>query len=241
MVDPEGPPCRNACRPTNGNALSQAMSDRGHTGCHQTARMRPWYVALMLGVSPCNGPHHGRAGRRVRRPGPPAGGRGAGRARPSVRWSRGTPSSVCSRADARTGAGHDPRKPAGASYADDYAVTLTDAYFDGDVWKIWEFGRFDAYANSDCPGKRSIARWTWPRTRLMDDRNRAWIAPLLEGAAEAVDEELSQPSVRCTCPERRGPVAAAGRGLHDHPSGRGDRIYWPSGRQARGHGPVSDR
>lgn len=50
-----------------------------------------------------------------------------------------------------------------ASYADDYAVTLTDAYFDGDVWKIWEFGRFDAYANSGLSRKRSIARWTWPR------------------------------------------------------------------------------
>lgn len=74
-----------------------------------------------------------------------------------------------------------------ASYADDYAVTLTDAYFDGDVWKIWEFGRFDAYANSGLSKEEVDRQMDLAQTRLMDDRNRAWIAPLLEGAAEAGD------------------------------------------------------
>ena len=72
-----------------------------------------------------------------------------------------------------------------AQHADDYATTMTDAYFDEDVWQIWEFGRIDAYRNSGLP-KAEVDRMTdEAQVLLMDARNQSWIAPLTETAEGA--------------------------------------------------------
>ena len=71
-----------------------------------------------------------------------------------------------------------------ADHADDYAITLTDAYFRGDVWTIWEFGRFDAYAKSGMTRDKVDAQMDLAQTKLMDRRNQSWI-PHLTTAADA--------------------------------------------------------
>ena len=72
-----------------------------------------------------------------------------------------------------------------AAYADDYAVTLTDAYFAGDIWAIWEFGRFDAYRSSGLTREQVDAQMALAREKLMDGRNERWIGPLTESADKA--------------------------------------------------------
>ena len=184
MVDPDGPTLPERLEPAEWDALAQAMSDRGTPGVI-AARMRPWYVALMLGVSPCM----------VRAMADGSGEQGLDRMLAQEAQAAGVPVRSLEPWDTIFGlfAGLSPEEeldmiraglPA-AQYADDYAVTLTDAYFRGEVWSIWEFGRFDAYANSGLSRQAVDDQLSLVRTRLMDDRNRAWIAPLVQGAKRA--------------------------------------------------------
>lgn len=184
MVNLDGPTLPERLSPMDWQALSRAMSDRG-TPPVVAAKMRPWYVAMLLGVSPCMMEGIGL--------GEDAGGldhlmvRQAERMQVPVRalepWD-----TVFTLFE-----GMLPEQeidliraslPA-ASYADDYAVTLTDAYFAGDVWKIWEFGRFDAYEHSGLDRTKVDEQMTLAQTQLMDRRNRAWIVPLTNGAESA--------------------------------------------------------
>lgn len=75
-----------------------------------------------------------------------------------------------------------------AAYADDYAVTLTETYFSGEIWKIWEFGRFDAYENSGLSRQEVDEGLDFVQSRIMDQRNQNWIAPLIQGAEMAAKE-----------------------------------------------------
>ena len=187
MVDPDGPTLPERLSPEEWQALSQAMSERGTPGVI-TARLRPWYVALMLGISPCM----------VRTMAETGEAEGLDHLLVAEAQAADVPVRSLEPWDTIFGlfAGLTPAQeldmiraglPA-AAYADDYAVTLTDAYFAGDVWTIWEFGRFDAYANSGLSRAAVDRQMDFARTRLMDDRNRAWIAPLLQ-AAEAAGPE----------------------------------------------------
>lgn len=187
MVDPDGPTLPERLSPEEWRTLSQAMSERGTPGVI-TARLRPWYVALMLGISPCmvrTMAETGEAG-------------GLDHLLVAEAQAADVPVRSLEPWDTIFGlfAGLTPAQeldmiraglPA-AAYADDYAVTLTDAYFAGDVWTIWEFGRFDAYANSGLSREAVDRQMDFARTRLMDDRNRAWIGPLVQ-AAEAAGPE----------------------------------------------------
>ena len=184
MVDPDGPTLPDRLTEAEWAALSTAMSDRG-TPPVIASRMRPWYVPLMLGISPC-------MVRTMTEEGDAA---GLDHLLVTEAQAVGTPIRSLEPWDTIFGLfeGLTPQQeldmiraslPA-ASYADDYAVTLTDTYFAGDIWQIWEFGRFDAYENSGLPRAEVDRQMDFAQTRLMDQRNRAWIAPLLEGAREA--------------------------------------------------------
>ncbi|QBX34163.1 TraB/GumN family protein [Paracoccus liaowanqingii] len=187
MVNPDGPTLPERLSAPEWQALAQAMSDRG-TPAVIAAKMRPWYVAMMLGVSPCM----------VRTMAETGDAGGLDHLLVAEAEAAGTPIRPLEPWDTIFGLfeGLTPQQeldmiraglPA-AGYADDYAVTLTDAYFDGDVWKIWEFGRFDAIANSGLSRAEVDRQMSFAQTRLMDDRNRAWIAPLTRGAVEAASE-----------------------------------------------------
>lgn len=189
MVAPDGPTLRERLSDDDWQALSDAMTDRG-TPPVVAARMRPWYVALMLGISPCMVRAMAETGE--------AG--GLDHLLMDQAEATGTPIRALEPWDTmfQLFAGLTPEEeldmirsslPA-AAYADDYAVTLTDAYFQGDVWTIWEFGRQDAYANSGMERAEVDRQMALAQTRLMDDRNRAWIEPLIEAAEDAGDQGI---------------------------------------------------
>lgn len=186
MVDPDGPTLPERLAPEDWQALSAAMAQRGIPAV-MTSRLRPWYVAMMLGISPCmlqqmadegvQGLDQRLAQRALDLDVP---------VRALEPWDtvftlfRGlTPAQEVEMI--RTAL------PA-AAYADDYAVTLTDAYFAGDVWTIWEFGRFDAYRHSGLTRGQVDAQLHFAQDRLMDGRNWAWIAPLTQGARAAAQQ-----------------------------------------------------
>lgn len=184
MVNPDGPTLPERLDEDDWKILSTAMAERGSPAMI-TAKLRPWYVAMMLGVSPCMLQAAAEGGD-----------------------TGGLDHLLIARAEAiylpiralepwntvfRLFSDLTPEQevemiraalPA-AAYADDYAVTLTDAYFDEDVWAIWEFGRFDAYDNSGLDREAVDEQLRFAQARLMDARNQSWVAPLLTGAQQA--------------------------------------------------------
>lgn len=79
--------------------------------------------------------------------------------------------------------------------AEDYAVTLADAYFAGEGRLIWEFSRLLALRLPDYPPEQVERDFARMEEAMMNRRNRAWI-PVIEAAAD------------------EGPVLAAFGALH---------------------------
>lgn len=183
MVDPVGPTLPERLDDRDWALLSKAMADRG-TPAVVTSKLRPWYVAMMLGISPCMMRQMSEGGE---------GGldhllveRAEAMAVP-VRALEPWDTVFTLFRDLTPAQEIEMIRTAlpAAGYADDYAVTLTEAYFAGDIWAIWEFGRFDAYRHSDLTRKQIDAQMDLAQQQLMDGRNRAWIAPLTGAAADA--------------------------------------------------------
>lgn len=185
MVDPAGPTLPERLDDRDWQALAAAMAERGMPAV-MTAKLRPWYVAMMLGISPCmmkqmaEGDAQGLDHRIIEQ---------AGSMEVPVRalepwdtvftlFSHLSPGQEIEMIRASLPA---------AAHADDYAVTLTEAYFAGDVWAIWEFGRFDAYRNSGLTREQVDQQMDLAQEHLMERRNEAWIAPLTAGSRDAAD------------------------------------------------------
>ncbi len=184
MVDTTGPTLPERLDDAEWQQLSAAMADRG-TPAVMTSRMRPWYVAMMLGISPCMLAEVAASGQ--------TGGldhlliQQAQAQNLPVRALEPWDTVFTLFRDLTPAQEIDMIRTAlpAAAHADDYAVTLTDAYFSGDVWAIWEFGRFDAYRNSGLSAAQIDGQMQMAQTQMMDRRNQAWIAPLTTGAAQA--------------------------------------------------------
>lgn len=183
LVDADGPTLPERLSKPEWQALSAALEARGLPAV-VSSRLRPWYVAVMLGVSPCmmrSVKDQGRAGGldhllidRAHEAGVPV--------RALEPWDtvltlfQGmTPQQEIDMIRAAMPA---------AQYADDYAATLADSYFSGQSWRIWEFGRHDAYRHSGLSREQVDAQMRFARERLMDGRNARWIGPI-EQAAQA--------------------------------------------------------
>lgn len=187
LVDATGPTLPERMPDAEWTALWQALQARGLPAV-VTSRLRPWYVSMMLGISPCmmqavkeKGEAGGLDHQLVRR---------AQAAQVPVRalepWNtvftlfQGmTPQEEIDMIRASMPA---------AEYADDYTVTLTDAYFSGDSWLIWEFGRLDAYDKSGLTRAEVDAQMRLAQEKLMDRRNQSWIAPIEQAASAAARE-----------------------------------------------------
>ena len=186
MVDAEGPTLPERLTEDEWALLSRAMSERGSPAMI-TAKMRPWYVAMMLGISPCMIKAMAESGE--------AGGldhlliESAQAQDIPIRALEPWDTVFTIFGDLTDAEEEDMIRAAlpAAEYADDYAVTLSDAYFAGDVWTLWEFGRFDAYDNSGLTRAEVDDQVALAQRKLMDDRNRAWIAPLTDAARDAAD------------------------------------------------------
>lgn len=187
MVDADGPTLPERLEDEEWEILSRAMAERGMPAV-LTAKLRPWYVSLMLGISPCM---------------------------MQAMLESGVKGSLDDRL-MQDAAAHDlpvralepwdtvftifanltPEQEIGmiratlpqAAYADDYAVTLANAYFAGDVWSLWEFGRLDAQENTDLTDAEIEEQFTLAEDLLMNRRNASWIAPLTTAAAEAAQQ-----------------------------------------------------
>lgn len=166
------------------DVLSDAMEARG-IPAFLAAKMQPWYVSMMLGISPCMIQGAASAGEV----------NGLDHMLVAEAEARGLPvralepwDTVFSLFSDLTPAQEEEMIRAtlpAAEYADDYAVTMADAYFDADVWTIWEFGRFDAYDNSDLSRDQVDEQMALAKVKLMDARNASWIAPLTLAAEAA--------------------------------------------------------
>lgn len=188
LIDTTGPTLPERLTAEEWATLSAALSDRGLPPVI-ASKMRPWYVATMLGVSPCLMRDIAAAGGKVN---------GLDRRMMAAAKAADVPVKALEPWDTAfkifSGMSEEEQidmlrtaLPA-AAHADDYGVTLADAYFAGDVWTVWEFGRFDAYDRSGLSKVEVDAQMELAQTRLMDERNRAWIAPLTAAAATAADK-----------------------------------------------------
>ncbi|TRW98329.1 TraB/GumN family protein [Paracoccus sp. M683] len=186
-VTTEGPTLPERLSADEWQMLSQAMAERG-TPAIITAKLRPWYVSMMLGISPCmlrgvanDGEVRGLDHMLVER---------AEALDLPVRSLEPWDTVFSLFADLTPQQEEDMIRATlpTAQYADDYAVTMTEAYFDADVWSIWEFGRLDAYENSGLSRAEVDQQTALAKSKLMDARNASWVAPLEQAAAEAATQ-----------------------------------------------------
>ncbi|AXC50935.1 TraB/GumN family protein [Paracoccus suum] len=188
MADPDGPPLSQRLGPADWSRLSAAMTARG-VPPSTTDHLRPWYLATMLGLSPC-----------MLRQTATNKGETDGLDHQLIALARkaGTPVRAIEPWDTLFSvfAGMAPEEELDmlraalpqAEMADDYATTLTEAYFSGNVWQLWEFGRTDAYANSGLTRAEVDKMTELSRRQLMDRRNHAWLVPLTAAAEKAAHQ-----------------------------------------------------
>lgn len=185
MVDPHGPTLPERLGTREWAVLSAAMAERGIPAVI-ASRLRPWYVAVTLGVSPC-----------ILEQLQAGGGDVAGMdhlliaeaERAGVRVAALEPYDTVFALfeDMSPDEELDMIRSAlpGAERADDFTTTTAEAFFDGRVWELWEFSRHDAYENSGLTRAEVDRQAELAQERLMDQRNRSWMAPLTEAAEAA--------------------------------------------------------
>lgn len=187
MVDPTGPTLPQRMGDKDWQAVAQAVEQRGVPAI-LASRMRPWYVAMLLGLSPCMlGQAQDLANRQ-------------GLDHRLVDHARGEGVPVLALEpwdtlftifrDLTPEEENDMIRAAlpAARLADDYAATSLEAYFRGDIWQLWEFGRLDARENSGLPSEAVDRQMQLAEDRLMTRRNRSWIGPLTRAAEAAAAE-----------------------------------------------------
>lgn len=187
MADPEGPTLAERLTPEDWALLSEALSERG-VPAMIGSRFRPWYMTMMMGISPC-------MMRKLAETGGESGGLDqmlvdlAEHHDIPVRALEPWDTIFSIFADLTPQQEIDMLRSTlpTALYADDYGATLADAYFAGDVWTLWEFSRFDAYENSGLTRDEVDQMMDLAQDRLMDMRNKSWIAPMERAAGEAAE------------------------------------------------------
>lgn len=184
LINLTGPTLPERLAPAEWEKLSAAMEARGLPQV-VVSKMKPWYVTMMLGVSPCiakamtSGEGDG----------------GLDKMFIAQAEDTDTPIRALEPWDTVFGLFSDmtPEEEVEmirvslptAEYADDYTVTLADSYFRGEIWDIWEFGRLDAYENSGLSREEVDRQFALFQGKLMDQRNESWIAPINAAAQQA--------------------------------------------------------
>lgn len=188
LTDPEGPTLLERMGPQQWQAVSQVLSDRGIPPIF-ASKMRPWYVAMMMGISPCMVQQMAESG----------GTEGLDQMLIDRALVTGTPIAALEPWDTvfTLFAEMTPQEeidmilfnlPA-ADYADDYATTLIDAYFNEDVWTLLEFIRLDALENGGLSPEQVDAQFAIAEEKLMVARNRDWIGRLTGAARDAAAQD----------------------------------------------------
>ena len=184
MVDPTGPTLPERLGPAERQIVAQAVEERGMPAV-MASRLRPWYVAMLLGLSPCMMEQAQDLAARQ------------GLDHRLIDEARGHDVPVLALEPwdtlftlfkGMTPAEEDDMIRAAlpaARLADDYAATALEAYFRGDIRAVWEFGRLDALRNSGLPPGAVDRQVRLAEDRLMTRRNRSWIGPLTRAAEAA--------------------------------------------------------
>ncbi len=181
MVMTEGPTLREALTDSEWDLLATAMRERGMPP-FMVSKFRPWYVSMLLALPACEIDNMAQAKG------------GLDGLVIDFAQTRGTPLVALESHDTifRIFEGMSMEDQLGMirsslalePYAADYAVTLADAYFDGESRLIWELTR---QMTLQMPGQdpaRVQADFDRMEQTLMTDRNRAWIAVIEEAAAK---------------------------------------------------------
>lgn len=190
MMDLTGPTLPERLSPEQWAEVGDAMDARGIPAV-MASRMRPWYVATLLAISPC-------AMAQMKQDGDQPD--GLDRRLIAEAEATGIPVEALEPWDTviRIFADLTPQEEIDmivyslpvASYADDYAATMEVAYAAGDIWQIWEFGRLDGYRNSGLSKEVVDEMLADAEEILINKRNRSWIAPLTGAAEEAAAKGL---------------------------------------------------
>lgn len=185
MADPTGPTLPERLDPAVWAELSQVLQDRDIPAVI-ASRLRPWYVATMLGVSPC-------VLRELRAQGDES--PGLDKLLIGAAQDNGVPVQALEPYDTvfTLFQNMSPDEeidmilaalPA-AGRADDYTTTTAEMFAQGRVWDLWEFGRMDAYDNSGLDRAEVDRQVALAQEQLMDGRNRNWVGPLTRAADTA--------------------------------------------------------
>ncbi|WP_245727368.1 TraB/GumN family protein [Paracoccus isoporae] len=184
LVSLDGPTLPERLSQEDWQALSEALEARGVPAV-MASRMRPWYAATILSLAPCM----------MRQMAEPDAEGGLDRQLMDVAQRENVALRALEPWDTvlTIFGGLTPQEEIdliryslpSAAHADDYAVTMADAYADQDVWSVWEFVRLDAYRNSGLTRAEVDAMTAEAQDVLMDRRNRNWIAPLTDAAQDA--------------------------------------------------------
>ncbi|WBU59164.1 TraB/GumN family protein [Paracoccus albus] len=191
IMEPSGPTLPERLSEEHWQQVGDAMADRGVPAI-MASRMKPWYIATLLAISPCAMKQMAGNGGKPR---------GLDWQLMQVAQDAGVPVEALEPWDTfvRIFSGLTPKEEIDmivyslpvASYADDYTATMEAAYAEGDIWQIWEFGRLDAYNNSGLSREEVDALTAEAKEVLIDERNRNWIAPLTQAAEEAAAKDKS--------------------------------------------------
>ncbi|WBU63109.1 TraB/GumN family protein [Paracoccus aerodenitrificans] len=190
MMQPDGPTLPERLSDAQWQQLSGAMEDRGIPAV-MVSKMRPWYAATMMGLSPCmmremaanGGEMTGLDWQLVK-----AATQSGTRIKALEPWD--TVLKMFGQMTPEEQIEMIVYSLPAAAHADDYAATMIDAYADQSVWPIWEFGRIDAYSNTDLSRDEVDEMTAEAQELLMDDRNRSWIGPLTKAAEAAGGEGI---------------------------------------------------
>lgn len=180
-IDEGTPTLPERLTPDEWKALASAMDERGFSP-EDTAELRPWFVILMLGTPPCmiDG-GMGLDGLLIEK---------AQQEKLPIHALESWKTVLTFFSDLT------PRQELemirtsllAANHADDYAVTLIDAYFAGSSWLIWEFLRMEEYRNGQFTPDEVEKQFSLMQNTLIDRRNQQWIDPLTTGAEAAAAE-----------------------------------------------------
>lgn len=186
IVDATGKTLPERLTPEEWDALSDAMAARGVPPI-LVSRMRPWYVSMLLGISPCM-----LAEMRKRGDGDIA---GLDRRLMRMAARDGVPVAAVEPYDTvfRLFDGLSPDDALASVRAglieaeepDDFSATTTEAFFRGEVWELWEWSRLRAYEDGSMSRDEVDRQMALMQEVLMDSRNARWIAPLEARAEKA--------------------------------------------------------
>lgn len=179
MVNTDGPTLPEVLPDAEWQALADAMRERG-VPPFMAAKFRPWYVSMLLSIPTCNlelaQDKGGLDGLVI-----------------DAATARGLPVQALEPYDtlfaifdgmtAEEQLGMIRSALAVQGQAEDYAVTLADAYFAGEGRLVWEFSRLMTLKVPGYTPERVAAEFASMEEAMMTRRNIAWI-PVIEAAVK---------------------------------------------------------